>query len=334
MKRPLVTVVSIYSAGLLLAEFVQPPLVALFAIAFAVLLAALILERFRPWLCWPLLVLAGWTNLASRTAVVSPHDLRTLVGTNDALVTVRGILATTPHLRLSERDDQPVERSLAQVRVAALRQDSGWQPAVGDLVVTTPGTLPTNFFAGQPVEISGVIGRPPPPLAEGLFDYREYLQMRGIFYLLKTGSVNDWQPDVPALSRPPLTDRFLSWSQRTLALGLPVEDQPLRLLWAMTLGWRTALTPDISEPFLRAGTIIHFAFHEMDKRQHRQTVLVVPILNRLPSFLNGHADIFGLGTAAAYQITKADSPTVSECLTATLPCGGGFHTLDFFWFQL
>jgi len=58
---------------------------------------------------------------------------------------------------------------------------------------------------------------------------------------------------------PPLTDRFLNWSQRTLALGLPVEDEPLRLLWAMTLGWRTALTADISEPFLRAGTMHLFA---------------------------------------------------------------------------
>ncbi|MGB8368295.1 MAG: hypothetical protein ACLPYZ_05755 [Limisphaerales bacterium] len=53
----------------------------------------------------------------------------------------------------------------------------------------------------------------------------------------------------------PMTDRFLNWSQRTLALGLPGENQPLRLLWAMTLGWRTPLTADIAEPFLRAGTI-------------------------------------------------------------------------------
>jgi len=36
---------------------------------------------------------------------------------------------------------------------------------------------------------------------------------------------------------------------------LPAEDEPLRLLWAMTLGWRTAFTGDISEPFLRAGTM-------------------------------------------------------------------------------
>jgi hypothetical protein len=42
-----------------------------------------------------------------------------------------------------------------------------------------------------------------------------------------------------------------------------VEDEPLQLLWAMTLGWRTAFTGDISEPFLRAGTIFYFGFHMM-----------------------------------------------------------------------
>ena len=109
------------------------------------------------------------------------------------------------------------------------------------------------------MEISGVIARPPPPLAEGLFDYRDYLQTRGIYYQLKTGSTNDWQLRAAILSTPPLTDRFLNWSKRTLALGLPVEDEPLRLLWAMTLGWRTAFTGDISEPFLRAGTMHLFA---------------------------------------------------------------------------
>jgi hypothetical protein len=44
----------------------------------------------------------------------------------------------------------------------------------------------------------------------------------------------------PALRTPPASDRFLDWSRGTLALGLPTEDEPLRLLWAMTLGWRTA----------------------------------------------------------------------------------------------
>ena len=269
MKRPLVAVVSGYVIGLLLAAFVQPPLGALFVFSFFVLVLVLVLAKLRRWLLWLLLALVGWTNLASRVAVLSPNDLRTLLGHDTAIVTVRGNLVETPRIRIVERDEQQTERSVAQVRVTGLRRDGSWQPADGEIVVTTPGTLAANFFAGQPVEISGVIAQPPLPLAEGLFNYRDYLQTRGIFYQLKTGSTNDWQLSsreaelgASPLSNPPLTDRFLAWSKDTLALGLPADDvnqEPLRLLWAMTLGWRTAFTGDISEPFLRAGTMHLFA---------------------------------------------------------------------------
>ena len=259
MKYPLAAVVSVYVAGLFLAEIFQPPLAALFAAAFFVLALALSREKFRSWLLWPLLALVGWTNVMVHTAVISPNDLRSLIGNDDAMGSVRGTLVEPPKLKLSGRDGQATEHSLAQINVTALRRDKTWQPALGAIVVTTPGVLPENFFAGQPVEISGVIARPPPPLAPGLFDYRDYLRTRGIYYGLKASSSNDWQLREPWLLKPPLTDRFLSWSKRTLALGLPAEDETLRLLWAMTLGWRTAFTGDISEPFLRAGTMHLFA---------------------------------------------------------------------------
>ena len=267
MKRPLVAVVSCYVIGLLIAGFFQPPLAALFVASFLVLV--LVLEKFRPWLIWLLLALVGWTNLASRTTVLSPNDLRSLLGNNAAIAAIRGNLVETPHIKIIERDDQETNRTVAQVRVNGLRRNDNWQPAEGEIVVTTPGVLPGDFFAGRPVEINGVITPPPPPLAEGLFNYRDYLQTRGIFYQLKAGSTNDWQLrsraselGAPLLARPPLTDRFLAWSKDTLALGLPADDvnqEPLRLIWAMTLGWRTAFTGDISEPFLRAGTMHLFA---------------------------------------------------------------------------
>ena len=270
MKRPLTAVVLCYVIGLLLARIFQPPLIALFGITFAVLILAcrleafarrrgLILEKLRPLLIWPLLVLVGWTNLVNRTAIISPNDLRTLLGNNAALVTVRGTLTETPHLKIVERDDGQIEHVLAQVQATELWCGENWRPALGKIIVTTPGVLASNFFAGQTVEISGVIAPPSAPLADGLFDYRDYLKTRGVFYELKTRSTNDWQLRAPILLKPPLNDRFLSWSQKTLALGLPVEDEPLRLIWAMTLGWRTAFTGDVSEPFLRAGTMHLFA---------------------------------------------------------------------------
>ena len=259
MKRPLGFVVACYATGLLLAEILRPPVVLLFAASFSLLILSLALPRFRPLLIWPLLVVFGWTNLTSRTAVISPDDLRNLIGNDAAIVTVRGTLVETPHLKIVERDDQQNEHSLAQVKIAEIRSSENWQLALGQIIVTIPSALPEKFFSGQSVEISGVIARPEPPLAEGLFNYQNYLETRGIYYELKTGSTNDWRLREPILSTPPLTDRFLNWSKHTLALGLPVEDEPLRLLWAMTLGWRTAFTGDISEPFLRAGTMHLFA---------------------------------------------------------------------------
>jgi competence protein ComEC len=259
MNRPLVAVVGCYAAGLLLAEIFQLPLVALFVFSFLVLILVLVLKKLRPLLIWPLLALVGWTNLIFHTAVVSPNDLRNLTGNETEIVSVRGNLIETPHIKISERDGEQTEHSLAQVRLTEIRHDENWQPVLGEIIVTTPSALPENIFAGQSIEISGVIAPPPPPLADGLFDYRDYLQTRGIFYELTTSSTNDWRLRAPILLKPPLTDRFLNWSKHTLALGLPVEDEPLRLLWAMTLGWRTAFTGDISEPFLRAGTMHLFA---------------------------------------------------------------------------
>jgi competence protein ComEC len=261
MNRPLVAVVAAYVAGLLLAQLFHPPLAALIFVLVLLLILTLILSftKHRRVLLWPLLALAGWTNFAARTAVLSPADLRVLLGDEPAVVTVRGTLAETPRLKIIQHEDQETWRSVAQVRAREIRRDGDFQPAAGDVLVTTPDVLGPEFFSGQHVEITGVMARPPPPLAEGMFDFQNYLAARGIYYQLKTESSNDWKLLEPGQARPPLTDRFLNWSHQTLALGLPVEDEPLRLLWAMTLGWKTAFTGDIGEPFLRAGTMHMFA---------------------------------------------------------------------------
>ncbi len=241
--------------GLLLGEFFHPPITALFASSFVVLVSTLALGKLRPVLFPLLLALVGWTNLAVHEAAISPNDLRRLIGGQAEFVSVRGTLARMPQIKIGGRND--AEHSLTQIRVTEITGADGWQPAFGKIVVSTPSAL-TNFFTAQSVEISGVISRPPPAVAEGLFDYRNYLATRGIFYELKAGSTDHWQQREPILAQPPLTDRFLNGSKSILALGLP-NDETLHLLWAMTLGWRTAFTGDVGDPFLRAGTMHLFA---------------------------------------------------------------------------
>jgi hypothetical protein len=266
MNRPFVAVVLFYAVGLLLGKFFQPPLAALFLFSFGFLALVLIFKKIRPWLIGPLFIFLGWTNLVFHTAIISPHDLRSLIGNEPVIVTVRGNLAETPHIKIVERNDQETEHSIVRVHVQELRRHENWQPALGEIIVTIPDVLNSNYFTGQNVEITGVMTRPPLPLADGLFDYRDYLETRGIYYQLKTDGRGDWQLRAPVLATPPLTDRFLNWSKHTLEIGLPEEDESLRLLWAMTLGWHTAFYGDIDEPFLRAGTMHMFAIVDLTLR--------------------------------------------------------------------
>lgn len=259
IKRPLIPVALSYLGGLLFANFTDVSVAALFVVTLILGVLAVSVSRLRSGLFLPLVFFAGWTNLTSRTVILSPHDLRRLVGEKAELVQLRVKLLETPSRRVFVRHEKESWHTLALVEINALRRGQGdWQPASGRVMTSTTGVLPENFFTGQGAFISGVLERPPAPLAEGLFDYRAHLRGQNVFYRCKIESDRDWEITGPALA-PPLSFRFSRWAQDVLARGLPAEDEALRLQWAMVLGWKTALTDEVSEPFMRSGTMHIFA---------------------------------------------------------------------------
>lgn len=258
MKRPLLPVAICYAGGLLTATIFQPDLRWLYGLGFLLAGAAISLSRWRFLLLWPLIFVVGWINLVQTRTVMAPHDLRQLLAATSQLVSIRGVLTTTPDPRVRERNGDLSIRTLAELQVTAVKTNETWQPATGRLAISARGTLPAAYSAGSPVEITGVIAPPPAPVAPGLFDYRRFLAQQGIYFQLQCEAERDWKLLV-AESTPSWSDRFQAWAQATLARGLPEVDEPVRLLYAMTLGWRTALSGEVSEPFMRSGTLHIFA---------------------------------------------------------------------------
>lgn len=257
MRRPLVNVALLYAVGLLFAEKVQPSLFSFIVFGFALALLALCWPRARNWLLIPLIIVAGWANLVSRTVVLSPIDLRVQLTTDPTDTAVRGKLVATPSVRMFMRDEQESFRTLAIVEVTELRQAHEWVPAAGRIMTTTPANLDGLMFGGTEVEVSGIIAPPARPVAPGLFDYRTYLARQGIYFQLKADSENSWRAIGEA--KPNFSDRFLAWSQRVLERGLPERDESLRLLEAMTLGRQTGLDNETYAPFMQSGTMHVFA---------------------------------------------------------------------------
>ena len=247
-----------YASGVLLGEWAHPPLAGLFAAGLAAGLAALAWKSGRVWLLGALLLLAGWANLERRAAVVSPCDLRVVLGGQPEDVKLRGVISASPVPRIFERGAREFWHTGTLLRAAEIWRGGHWQPVWGKVVAGTPGILASNFFDGRSVEVSGIIRPLRGPLAAGLFDPRRFYQRQEVYFQLLAGSTNDWLALGPG-DAAPLSDRFSAWARRTLALGLPEEDQALRLMWTLALDWKAPLTESVEDPFLRAGTFHIFA---------------------------------------------------------------------------
>ena len=231
-RYPLAPVTLAYVLGVLAGWQFTLPLAVLVGVIGALMLATALYPAGRGWLLWLLFLILGWGNMGMHNAILSPVDLRILAQEAPELITLRARLVETPTLRSYEREMQSDWRSHALVEVTALQRRNEWQPAVGRVAVATPGVLDTNFFAGRAVELTGVLRQPRGALAPGLFDYRAFLAWQGVWFQLQCADTNDWRltASSPQPLAPPLTDRFRDWAQRTLARGLPVEDEELRLL--------------------------------------------------------------------------------------------------------
>ncbi len=256
--RPLIPVALLYIGGILLAAL-PIPMGQLFVVAVALWILFPFWPAARLPLLWASIVLVGWLNFAQRTAVLAPNDLRNILGHASKPAEIRGTLCETPSRRVHQFRGVDVWSSMVQIEVNQIRiKDRDWQPASGRVMAVTSDFLPDEYFAGRTVRVGGALEPASPPLAEGLFDYREYLDHLGVYYELRAQNIDNWQILSPP-SAPPMADRFCAWARKTLARGLLAEDETLRLEWALTLGWRAALTEEMSEPFVRAATYHIFA---------------------------------------------------------------------------
>ncbi|NGO38581.1 DUF4131 domain-containing protein [Limisphaera ngatamarikiensis] len=258
MRRPGVWLALYFAGGIWAGSFLRPPLPWVWVFVLALWGVCWLWPRGRGWLIPILCAALGVLALTQETTAICPVDLRHVVGDRvPALVTLQGRLLETPVVRMRVRDEETSLRTLARLEVTALYRSDRWEAARGRVLVMTSGELPAGFHEGQPVEVQGVLDEPPSAVAPGLFDFRRWLAWRGVYYQLRAAGVSDWRllgPEVPV----PWTDRFGAWATRRLQVGLP-RDAAVDLLRAMTLGWRTALTDEAAEVFMRSGTMHVFA---------------------------------------------------------------------------
>lgn len=146
-------------------------------------------------------------------------------------------------------DAEPEERERSQrlrVRVSAIDDGSGWQPA-SDRVLVTARPFPRYAF-GDRLELAGQL-RTPPSLPG--FDYREYLLRQGVVSLMPFPSITR----VASGGGHP-AERALVQARGTLGANLSrsLPEPEAALARGILLGQRASIPRDLMEDFNSSGT--------------------------------------------------------------------------------
>ena len=260
MKRPMIWAVVPYMLGIAMADTGWFPFWFALATCVAVPALAYALKGSRTVMLMPVLFGLGIANQAFHLRQIPVDDLQNQLGDGQQIVTLTGRLATTPEHRVSEINGDEYWRSISELSVSEIETDTDRLVTSGTVLVSAPFRLAKHYYVGRQVKVSGVIKNPPIAQARGMFSYHDYLARHGIHFQLRTKTRRDWQlPDEAKPPSPPMSVRFQRWARDTLAKPLGGQDDVVRLLWAMTLGWRTSLSGEVAEPFMRSGTMHVFA---------------------------------------------------------------------------
>jgi len=217
--------------------------------------------------CWPkhtrLLVLVtlcfvgGWGNFLLRTEIFSSKDLRVVLPDGHYIGTLEGTLLETPREHLVIKEHSQTTTFSTRIAAERFQLNGEWHPVTGQVHVQCFGPLFDGLYRTRRVQVTGALGPPSGASGPGLFDFREHLAREGIYFQL-TSKPADWQV-LPTEKLAPFTERFRRWAMAELQGSLPAGDQSVMLNQAMSLGWKPALMGQVSEPFIKSGTMHLFA---------------------------------------------------------------------------
>ncbi len=333
LKQPMAGVAVLFALGIVVGQHVPgSPLPIAVAALLGCVRGLISTRRALGWL-GASLVLAGWADVARQTAVLSPWDVRERTGESAQLATLHGTLLETPRIRLHGLASRRYTNAYVTLDAeAAYTPEGGSSRLHGKVQISTPGLPAPGVHAGRRVAVSGVLRLPPPAAAPGLFNSRKHLAARGIHRELRASSTDDWSLlDTSNPARVPWADRFQEWARTTLARGSPGEDDALRLLWAMTLGWKTAMVDEVEEPFLRSGTLHVFAISGLHIALIANVLIQVLRLFLLPRFLAG---LIALPTiwlyvaATGWQSSAVRSAVMSSMVIGSWMCSRPVNLLN------
>ncbi len=287
MKRPLAGLVVTYASGIWIGSLVALALTPLLVASAGCLILFLFVRRTplaRITLFAAVFVL-GMAGYRQATTISSPIDITRLLEPRDQSVNLAGRDRDGYGRRDTPAGETDSERLRFSVEVRAVQRNGQWVPATGTILVFVSdahAVAPLRY--GDLIQFSGVLRVPETVRNPGAFDWRGWLEQRGIHFTatirkddaLDVAAHGQGNPVIAASLR---LSRYL---ERSLRLGLEDEPKLAGALAGMVIGERSEIPTETYKDFQRTGVFHVFSINGLHVGLVAGIVLIVLRAARIP----------------------------------------------------
>ena len=287
MRRPLTGLALVFAAGIWCGSLADWPVTTLWFVGLCLIAASLLARRWRYGLHILIAAafVAGVLHYRQARVVTDPRDVIRQLEPRDQNLSLRGVVVSDTGFRDEANDETASERRKFELEVEAVRRAVDWEPATGRVFVFVSEARPVEPLRyGDRVEFSAILRVPPPLRNPGTFDWRAWLERKGIYFIAtirKSDAVTVLEQDRgnPLIAASiNMRARF----ERALRLGLEDEPKLAGVLAGMVIGNRSEIPPETYADFQRTGVFHVFAISGLHVGLVTAVVVVALRLLRIP----------------------------------------------------
>jgi competence protein ComEC len=287
MKRPLAGLVVAYASGIWVGSLAAWPLTPLLLASAALLVLFLALRRTRFGLValFAAVLVSGIFGYRQATVISSSIDVTRLLELRDQNVELQGVIVTDTGHRTTPAGETDSERLRFALDLRAVRRIGQWQTATGSILVFVSDAHHVEPLCyGDLISSTAVLRVPPPVRNPGAFDWRAWLEQRGIHFTATIRKNDSLHVDARDQGNPviALSLRLSEYLERALRLGLEKEPKLAGALAGMVIGERSEIPTETYKDFQRTGVFHVFAINGLHVGLVTGIVLIVLRLARIP----------------------------------------------------
>ncbi|HUJ11289.1 MAG TPA: DNA internalization-related competence protein ComEC/Rec2 [Verrucomicrobiae bacterium] len=285
MKRPLTGLVLGYALGIGIGSLTDWPAATVFYWVAGLLVVFVFLNKTRFGISALLAAVCAAGIFADRqaTTISSPIDITRLVEPRDQNISLRGTIVSDTGYRTKPASGGG--RQQFELDLRALQHDGEWQPATGRILVfVSDARKPEAIRYGDLVAFTAILRVPQPLRNPGSFDWRAWLQRRGIRFTATIRKSDSIEVEAHHQANPIIRISLGLREQLERALQLGLEDEPKLggVLAGMVLGERAEIPPDTYADFQHTGVFHVFAISGLHVGLVTGVVLIALHLLRVP----------------------------------------------------